>query len=366
MRTVKVTLEKHISSSYDIVISRDALGALEHDLMSRMPAHSYAIITDSNVEKLYGSDLYRRLSGKLPVLEMITIPAGEENKNRATKELIENRMLEKNFGRDSAVIALGGGVVGDIAGFVAATYCRGIPHIQIPTTIVSCVDSSVGGKTAVDTEYGKNLIGCFYQPWNVYIDTDMLTSLNKKELREGLAEVIKYGVIRDPELFEYLESQIDGVFEFKEDVLEHIILRSCSIKADVVEKDEKESNLRKILNFGHTAGHAIEKITSFSTSHGQAISMGMIIEGRIAEKTGLWTEEHLNRLIGLLCKAGLPTEFCFMDSAEEIINAMKLDKKTRQGNIEMALPCSIGSMAMDNTSYGIRVSEQIIKEALTS
>jgi 3-dehydroquinate synthase len=269
-------------------------------------------------------------------------------------------MLKHKVGRDGAVIALGGGVVGDVAGYVSATYNRGIPYIQVPTTLVACVDSAVGGKTGVDTPHGKNLIGAFHQPWRVYIDVNTLKTLPENEIRGGLAEVIKYGVIKDEKFFGFLEKNIKRVFSFNTGALIHIVKRSCEIKGEVVELDEKESNLRKILNFGHTIGHAIENLSGYKISHGEAISMGMVAEGKIAVELGLWQKDELERLISLLKRAGLPVNLPTTLDLKQMMDTMKLDKKARGGKIEMVLPRRIGEMAKINGSYGIKIEEGIM------
>ncbi|HSE84326.1 MAG TPA: 3-dehydroquinate synthase [Thermodesulfobacteriota bacterium] len=364
MEKIKVNLTKTEDKSYEIIIQDGILKQIPEDLKNENLAHSYVIITDSAVLPLYGMELYKGFKSQGLNIYLISFPAGEENKNRATKDKIEDEMSQYKIGRDSEVIALGGGVVGDVAGYVAATYNRGIPYIQVPTTLVACVDSSIGGKTGIDTPYGKNLIGAFHQPRRVYIDVSTLRTLPEKEIRGGLAEVIKYGVIKDRKFFEFLEQNMERVFSFDVDVLSHIIKRSCEIKGEVVELDEKESNLRKILNFGHTIGHAIEKFFNYTISHGEAISMGMVAEGKIAAELGLWQENELNRLISLLRKAGLPVNLPDTLDSKQIIDTMKLDKKARGGKIEMTLPRQIGEMAEVGGSYGIRIEEDIISYAL--
>jgi 3-dehydroquinate synthase len=366
MVKIKVELKKTEDKSYEIIIGEGILKQIPLDLRKEKLAHSYAIITDSKVTSLYGEKLLEKFKRAQLKTHLISFPAGEEHKNRETKAGLEDEMLKLKMGRDSAAVALGGGVVGDIAGFIAATYNRGIPYVQVPTTVVACVDSSIGGKTAVDTPHGKNLIGSFHQPRRVYIDVQTLRTLSEKEIREGLAEVIKYGVIKDETFFEFLEKNITHVFSFASDVLIHIIKRSCEIKAEVVELDEKESNLRKILNFGHTIGHAIENLSDYKISHGQAISMGMVVEGKIALEMGLWKKVEFDRLVSLLKKAGLHTQFPDYFDMSLIIDTMKLDKKTRRGKIEMVLPKKLGAMAEIDGSYGIKIEEGLLSRILNS
>jgi 3-dehydroquinate synthase len=365
MEKVKVNLKRVEDKSYEILIGEGILGQIPLDLGKNNLAHSYAIITDSRVASLYGEELLEQFKVAGLSTHLISFPAGEEHKNRETKAMLEDEMLKLKMGRDSAIIALGGGVVGDVAGFVAATYSRGIPYVQAPTTLVACVDSSIGGKTAIDTGYGKNLVGAFHQPFRVYIDVRTLRTLTETELREGLAETIKYGVIKDVKLFEFLEEKVEEVFSFNFDVLIHIIKRGCQIKGEVVELDEKESNLRKILNFGHTIGHAIENLSDYRISHGKAISMGMVAEGRIATEMGLWRGDELERLALLLTRAGLPTEISDSLDINRLMDRMKLDKKARGGKIEMALPGKLGEMAAVDGSYGIKVEEGLISSILS-
>ena len=364
MAEIRVNLKKTEDKSYDIVIEEGILEQIPAKLKEADLGHKYAIITDSTVEPLYAENLSRAVTGIGLENKVITIPAGEQSKTREVKTWIEDRMLEDKFARDSAVIALGGGVVGDIAGYVAASYTRGLPYVQIPTTLVACVDSSIGGKTAVDTDYGKNLIGAFHQPWAVFIDVNTLLTLKEQEIREGLAEVIKYGVIKDAELFSFLEDNMDLVFSYDKKALSYIIRTGCEIKGYVVENDERESNLRKILNFGHTIGHAVENLSDYKISHGEAISIGMVAEGKLAVEMGIWSGNELDKMTALIQKAGLPTEVPESMSVNQIIDTMKLDKKARGGNIEMVLPKSIGEMATVDGGYGIKIDETLVEKVI--
>lgn len=364
METVLVKLKKTEDKSYEIFIDRNILKNIPSELKKIKLAHSYAIISDSNVANIYGKKLLDQFIRSGLKTHLIYFPAGEISKNRGTKVTIENKMLKLGLARDSAIVALGGGVVGDVAGFVAATYNRGIPYIQVPTTLVACVDSSIGGKTGIDTPSGKNLIGAFHQPWRVYIDVDTLATLEKKEIREGLAEIIKYGVIIDETLFRSIDNQIDKIFSHNPELLISIIKRCCEIKGSIVEKDERELNLRKILNFGHTVGHAIEKAHDYKMSHGEAISMGMVIEGRIALNLGVFGRSDFERLVTVLRKAGLPTRLPRLADLKMMIDAMKLDKKSRGGHIEMVLPAKIGEMSQSDGKFGIKIEEGLIYDSL--
>ncbi|NIT13721.1 MAG: 3-dehydroquinate synthase, partial [Candidatus Dadabacteria bacterium] len=329
--TIRVNIKGSEPLWYDIEIGTNLFGKLAKELKEKELAYSYAVVTDTNVSKLYFKKLEEAFNDEGLSCLHITIPAGEQSKNRHSKEFIEDTMLKNSMARDSAIVALGGGVVGDIAGFVAATYTRGIPYVQYPTSLVACVDSSIGGKTAVDTPYGKNLIGSFYQPVKVYIDLETLKTLNEQEIREGLAEVIKYGIIYDREFFYYIKENIEGVFAYDLDVLGHVVRRSCEIKGHVVEKDEKESNLRKILNFGHTIGHAVEQLSDYTISHGNAISIGMVMEAQIAHDAKILDGKSKDMIEEILSLAGLPTKMPSSIDRYKIRDTMKLDKKARRG-----------------------------------
>ena len=360
MNKLRVNLKQNIDNSYDIVIGEDLFEKFVSTLSENPIAYSYVIITDSKVRQLYGEKLKSLIDGISDKTLLLDFPAGEMQKTREVKSNIEDSMLNAGIGRDSAIIALGGGVVGDLAGYVAATYNRGIPYIQIPTTLVSCVDSSIGGKTAVDTPHGKNLIGAFYQPKSVIIDVNTLTTLGAEELREGLAEVIKYGIIADYELFELIEKRSEDIFAYDIELLSFIINKCCRIKGDVVENDEKESNLRKILNFGHTIGHAIENHSNYTLTHGNSISIGMVLEGRIAVNLGIWSEEDLERVRSVFIQTGLPVELPFDVEPEKLITSMKIDKKSRGGIIEMSLPEAIGKIYQIDGKYAVKIDDEII------
>lgn len=364
MPTVPVRLVKTEDRSYEIVIEKGLLERLPGMVHTLIGAHSYALITDSNVEPLYAAPLLEGFKREGLEAHIISFPAGEAHKTRETKAMVEDLMSQLGMGRDSAVVAIGGGVAGDLASYIAATYTRGLPYVQVPTTIVACVDSSVGGKTGVDTPYGKNLIGAFYQPRAVYADISTLATLPPEEVRNGLAEVIKYGVIRDGALFSMLEGKMPGIIALDDGPITRIVQRSCEIKAEIVEQDERESNLRKVLNFGHTVGHAIENLSGYSMRHGEAISIGMVVEGGIAASLGLWDPGCVERLAALLEAAGLPVAIPPGLDTERAIGLMKLDKKARRGLIEMALPSGIGTMATRDGSYGISVGDDEVRRAL--
>ncbi len=344
-------------SYYPIVVGRNIVQKAFEEIFEEYKGYKIAIITDSNVERIYGSKILQKLDKKDQVF-ILPFKAGEESKNRKTKEELEDRLFELGFGRDTLIIALGGGVTGDLAGFIAATYMRGVPFIQMPTTLLSQVDSSIGGKVGIDHPSGKNLIGAFYPPEKVYIDIDFLITLPKEELINGMAEIIKAAIIKDPELFSYLESNIGRVINLEKKYIDNVIISSLKIKAKVVETDERESGLRKILNFGHTIGHSIETLSNFEIPHGSAVGMGMAVETLISEKIGILKSEEKERIFQLLKKSKL-LEKPFKAPADEIIKKTILDKKTRKGIVEYSLIKGIG-----NALYGIKVEHGVVKESL--
>ena len=287
------------------------------------------------------------------------IPDGETSKNLREAEKLYTRAIEAGLDRKSAVVALGGGVVGDLAGFVAATFMRGIDLIQIPTTLLAQVDSSVGGKTAVNHALGKNLIGAFHQPRAVFIDLNFLKTLPEREIKSGLGEVVKYGVISDEKFFTYLEDNAEKILQCDLKVLAHVVKRSCEIKAEVVSADEKESGLRRILNFGHTIAHAIEEETGYTKyNHGEAVAVGMIGAALISQKLNYIDAEKVLRLKNLIERFGMYTH-CEGCNVEGIYKALFRDKKTVGGKINWVLMKDFGKVEITN-----EVPEKIIKAAL--
>ncbi len=364
MSKATVHLEKRVDNSYNIVIEKNLMGKIPGYLKKEELGNEYAIITDSNIEKIFGKKLLKDLNKKGLNACLLSFKAGERNKNLKTAKYLLEQMLKKGLDRNSAVIALGGGVVGDLAGFVAASYMRGIPYIQVPTSLLAMVDSSIGGKVAVDLEGGKNSCGAFYQPKKVFIDISALKSLPEAELKNGMAEVVKHAMIADKKLFVYLEKNLEGIFKRNEPVLEKIIKRNCEIKARIVEKDEKEKNLRKVVNYGHTIGHAIEVLTNYKKfTHGEAIAIGMNYEARIAEKLGYLGSREVERQNLLLKRIGLRIKMPEF-SAKELLRVMRKDKKAVGGKIQIVLPKNIGAMKTVNGQYGLNVSEKIIAAVL--
>lgn len=358
-----VNLRKEVDESYDISIEPNLLERISHDLKTSPLGNKYAIVTDSNVRDLYGERLLKSLKKEGMNACLLDFPAGERSKNMETVTPLIGGLLENGLDRKSAVIALGGGVVGDVAGFTASIFMRGIPCIQVPTTLLAQVDSSIGGKTAVDTAEGKNLVGLFFQPKRVYIDPAVLNTLPKREFANGLAEVIKHGIIGDGEFFRFLEENITKIKKMDPEPLTRAIWVSCKIKKEVVEEDPKEENKRAILNYGHTVGHAIEAYGGYKKYlHGEAVAIGMNYAGRLAVKKGFWREDELERQNKLLKKASLPIQ-CDLDP-KEIIKQMAHDKKAEAGAIMFVLPKGIGEMATVKGRYRIPVSNEELMSIL--
>jgi len=327
-------------------------------LSSRGIGKKLVVITDKNVEKNQWQAFSEALDGSGFEIFKYVIDAGEVNKTLDTVKGIYEFLVSQKLDRKASLIALGGGVVGDITGFAAATFLRGINFIQVPTTILSQADSSVGGKVGVDFNGYKNIIGAFYQPKFVYMNVSTLKTLPLREIRAGMAEVVKHGVICDRDFFEYIDYNVDRIFKLNPNVLEYLAKQNCTIKANVVEQDEKEAGLRAILNFGHTIGHAIEAHSNFGLLHGEAISIGMVGAFRLAVKLEMVGEDQMMKLTKLLAKLGLPTSYHEMD-AEKILELMYHDKKVKNEKLFFILPKAIGEVV----EVGID-DKKLIKEVL--
>jgi 3-dehydroquinate synthase len=330
------------------------------------PAHRYAVITDSHVGPLYGSTAAESLG--IDSADVLVIPAGENSKSRGSWGWITDQLIERGFGRDSAIVALGGGVIGDLAGFVAATYMRGIPIVHAPTTLLAMIDASIGGKTGVDTQAGKNLVGAFHPPAGVLVDPQLLDTLPLRELRTGFAEALKHGAIANRGYFDSVVSAIPRVLYGRGqsgDSLAGVIVGSIEIKSGIVARDEHEGGVRKILNFGHTVGHAIEMLSGYSLAHGEAVAIGMTLESRIAERVQIAVEGTAKEIRGALTAAGLPVELPKQLNADRILEVMQADKKVRAGSVQYALPRAIGEMAGAESGWAVSVDESIVREVLT-
>lgn len=345
--------------SYEILIGPGLLLEVAQDLKKLDLANKYFIITDSNVKELLGIDLLNLMIQEGLKAELLDFPAGEESKNMDTVVSLARNMVARGADRTSAVIALGGGVVGDVAAFLASIYMRGISFVQIPTTLLAQVDSSVGGKTGVDLPEGKNLLGTFAQPKRVYADIGVLATLPLKELRNGIAEVVKYGVIRSPELFQLLEKQGQEIVNLEPEIVSHVVAQSCAIKADVVAKDELEGGLRRILNFGHTIGHAIEAAANYQIAHGEAVSMGMVAAALLSAKKGIAPMDVVGRIKNVLEQLGLPVTIPNTFDAQELVELTKHDKKSVDGKVNFVLCNAIGSTVIRNDISNEELTEVI-------
>jgi len=360
MRIVQVPLG---SRSYAIKVGGGLLARLGAECAQLKLGQRCAVITDSNVGNHFAKTAMKSLaaSGFEPVL--ISVPAGEKSKRIAVVEKCYDQLAAHRLERKSFVVALGGGVVGDLAGFVAATYLRGIPFVQVPTTLLAQVDSSVGGKTGVNLKAGKNLVGAFYQPQLVLCDLDALKTLPKREYISGLAEVVKYGVIYDAILFAQIERDLPELLQRDASTLQSVIARCCEIKADVVGQDETESGLRAILNFGHTIGHAIENSFGYGKFlHGEAIAIGQVAAAKLSHKILGLPSGDVGRIEKLFVRAGLPVKIK-LDSArrKKLFAAMKLDKKVSAGEVKFVLAEKLGKVV-----WGQKVSPVLIEEVLGS
>jgi 3-dehydroquinate synthase len=350
------------------ILVADSLLDRAGELITRWaPAHRYAIITDSHVGPLYGARLERSLRDAGATADSFTFPAGEAHKTRETWALLTDELLSTGFGRDSSIVALGGGVVGDLAGFVAATFMRGIPVVQVPTTLVAMVDAAIGGKTGVDTPTGKNLVGAFHLPGGVLVDPQVLATLQLREFSAGMAEVLKHGAIADASYFAEAAAALPALLSVDhggDTKLREIITRSIEIKVGVVRSDAREVGIRRILNFGHTIGHAVEAASGYSLLHGEAVSIGMVAEAGAAEKVGIATKGTADSLRRALVAAGLPTALPPGLMPAVVMQAARFDKKKRQESLEFAVPRRIGEMAGADSGWTVRLPEKVMLEVL--
>ena len=355
MTKVKVNLG---ADTYDIFIDENILSNVAKFIAASNFTQKVLIVTDSNVAKFIDK-LSAQMTDEKIIFDVAVIPAGEPSKSLYEAEKIFTRAIELGLDRKSPIIAFGGGVVGDLTGFVAATYLRGVPFIQVPTTLLSQVDSSVGGKTGVNHALGKNLIGAFYQPKAVFIDIDTLKTLPDREIKSGLGEIVKYGIISDGELFKFLETNAEKILARDVEALTHLIKRSCEIKADVVSQDEKENGLRRILNFGHTIGHAIEKVTSYEKyRHGEALAIGMVGAAMLSESLGKINSADVARLKNLLERLHLETK-CMPCDVDELFHALQRDKKSIGGKVNWVLMDDFGKVSITNA-----IPEEKLKQIL--
>lgn len=363
----RCTLKKVVDDSYDIEIGRGLQQRLADDLASGelFRVKKLAVVTDSIVEGLYGAEICSLLNARGFDARLFVIPEGEKSKTRAMKEFVEDSMLEAGFRRDCAIVAVGGGVVTDLAGFVAGTFGRGVPFVNYATTLLAAADASVGGKTAVDTPLATNLIGLFNQPQRVYIDIDCWKTLPKRQLSSGLAETIKHACLADAEMFEYLEQNIEKILECDGETCEYIAAKNCEIKYRVVMQDERESGLREVLNLGHTVGRAIETVSDYELLHGEAVAIGLVAQARLGECLGFISHENADRVAALLGRAGLPTAIPGYIDRGELLKKLYTDKKVRDGRLRFVFEKQIGSvMQFGENDFAMRIAEDEIAAVL--
>ncbi|MEE9910318.1 MAG: 3-dehydroquinate synthase [Deltaproteobacteria bacterium] len=359
MRTLKINLDKKTSLSHDIRIGRNILDRIVLLIAKNHKAARYVIVTDSNVNPLYGQTLLTAMTRAGLKASVLEIPAGETSKNMSVVLEMTGKLLALGADRGTLLVALGGGVVGDLTGFIASVYMRSVPYIQIPTTLVGQVDSAIGGKTAVDLPQGKNLLGTFYQPRAVFVDLNYLTTLPEKEFHNGLAEIIKYGIIEDEKMFKFLEENMEAVKNRDAVHLLKMIETCCRIKKSIVEIDEYEQGLRRILNFGHTLGHALEALSNYHLSHGEGVALGMIAAARLSAKMRYLPEEELIRVENVIAAAGLPTKVQAALDPQAVISRLKMDKKKKDDVVHFVLVKKIGLPFVNGS-----INDQLIVDVL--
>lgn len=359
MKTITLRLKGSEGLAYDIGVGYEVRARLGAILAEEAIARRYVVIADSNTASLYGQGLIQNLqAANLPV-EMISFPAGEASKNVNTALDIVRQLLQSGADRKTALIALGGGVTGDLTGFVASLYMRSIPYLQIPTTLVGQVDSSIGGKTAIDLEEGKNLLGTFYQPRAVLIDPSFMDTLPVEEFRNGLAEVVKYGIIEGEEFFSLLAGKMSALIERQRDALALIIERCCGIKARLVEIDERDQGPRHFLNFGHTLGHALEAASDYGLPHGSGVALGMLAAVNLSEKICGLPGLERKRIEALIAETGLPTSIPGHMNTDLIIAKLSSDKKKSGTTINFVLLRKIGEPFVTG-----EVGEKLLRETI--
>ena len=345
MTTIRVPLTEGRDATYDVIVGRGVLADLPRLLAERCPAHLYAIVTDSRVAELHAKRALSLLEQAGQAARLFVFPAGEWNKSRETWSALSDQLLAAHVGRDGAVVAVGGGVVGDLAGFVAATLHRGIPVVQVPTTALAMIDASVGGKTGLDVPAGKNLIGAFHPPRFVLTDIDTLGTLPRNQIAAGLAEAVKHGVIADAAYAAAVARAAEACLTHAPDALEPIVTRGIAIKAEIVAADPEERGLRQTLNFGHTVGHAVEARSGYGLLHGEAVAIGMATEAWLAEELGIARTGTRSAVLDLLAAFDLPCAVPPDLSTDQLVETMLHDKKVRAGAVRFALPAAVGRMA---------------------
>ena len=367
MGVFNVELKKVVDDSYEIEIGFGLEDKLLSDIRNGLVGgiSKFAVVTDTNVKDLYADNIINKLVDAGYKADLFVFEAGELSKTRKTKELVEDAMLEKGYRRDCCIIAVGGGVVTDLAGFVAGTFGRGVPFINYATTLLAAADASVGGKTAVDTPLATNLIGLFNQPKKVYIDIATWRTLPDRQIASGLAETIKHACIANEEFFAYIEAHIEEILAIDKDACEHIANENCKIKYNVVMKDERESGLREILNLGHTVGRAIETVSDYKLLHGEALAIGLVAEVKLANKLGYMTKEQGEAVIALLKKANLPISIPAYIDREALVKKLYTDKKVKNGQLRFVIQKGIGDVVeFADGVFATPIEEEIAREII--
>lgn len=367
MSTYNVNLKKIVDDSYQIEIGFHLMDKLVEDLKNDLVKgiSKFAVITDSNVKNLYGEIIVKKLIEAGYNTDIFVFPAGEINKTRKTKEYIEDAMLEKGYRRDCCIIAVGGRVVTDLAGFVAGTFGRGIPFINYATTLLAAADASVGGKTAVDTPLATNLIGIFNQPKKVYLDIATWETLPKRQISSGIAETIKHACMASRNFFNFLNENMDKILNIEKKSCEYIAEENCKIKDGIVVRDEKENGLREVLNLGHTVGRAIETVSGYRLLHGEALSIGLVAEVKLSYKLGYMTEQEAKAVINLLKKAKLPINIPDYIDREELVKKLYTDKKVKNGKLRFVIQNGIGDVVeFSNGVFATTIEENVAREII--
>ena len=364
MKPITIFLPAKLAQQYKISIGLDLLPELTKYFPKNLSYKSVVIITDHTVKKWYAVALKKHLQAEGLNAFICSFPAGDQYKNALTKSTLEEKMFTQHCGRDTLILALGGGVVGDLAGFIAATYMRGIPYVQIPTSLLAMIDSSVGGKTGINTTSGKNLIGAFWQPKAVITDLSLLATLPQKQLQNGLFEAIKIFLTCDNKYFDECDKKLNLLLKRDLNVLTRIVYRAVQLKAQIVAQDEEEKNLRMILNFGHTIGHALEQLSHYKILHGFAVGLGMLVEAKIAVLLGYLSDQAFEQIYTVMTRLGVNLNDLKKFSATEIIRLTKFDKKNKQKKVQYILLAGIGSVEHENDHYARAVPDHIVRQAL--
>ncbi|MEK6943651.1 MAG: 3-dehydroquinate synthase [Nanoarchaeota archaeon] len=361
METINAKI-KIREKEYQLFVGSNILGKLADFVKKNHLGKKIAVIIDENTNKLHKDKINKVLKDLTPLF--ITVPSGESSKSREMKEKIEDRILDNKFGRDSLIIAIGGGVIGDLSGFVASTFNRGIPIIHVPTTLLAMVDSSIGGKTGINTKHGKNLIGTTYQPAAVFADMDFLETLSDEEFRNGLAEVIKISIIMDKAMFESLEKNSKKILARDKSTMQKLIKRNIELKKEIVEEDAEEKGLRQVLNFGHTFGHALEAYCKYKIRHGYAVSQGMLVESKISVAVNNLSKNEEKRIRNLIRLFGFPLTANMDVKASKIIELMGSDKKSINSNPRFVLINSIGKVKSKDNHFSFEVGRSAIEKSI--